>query len=65
MNVASLSTIMMVTHDATAASYSGRVIFLKDGLVYSTLRRGGRPQEEFYKEIMNTQSVLGGVGVES
>lgn len=65
MNVASRSTIMMVTHDATAASYSGRVIFLKDGLVYSTLRRGGRPQEEFYKEIMNTQSVLGGVGVES
>ncbi|KIH70615.1 bacitracin ABC transporter ATP-binding protein [Salinicoccus roseus] len=65
MNVTSLSTIMMVTHDATAASYSGRVIFLKDGLVYSTLRRGGRPQEEFYKEIMNTQSVLGGVGVES
>lgn len=65
MNVASRSTIMMVTHDATAASYSGRVIFLKDGLVYSTLRRGGRPQEEFYKEIMSTQSVLGGVGVES
>ncbi|WP_434121314.1 ABC transporter ATP-binding protein [Salinicoccus roseus] len=65
MNVSSRSTIMMVTHDATAASYSGRVIFLKDGLVYSTLRRGGRPQEEFYKEIMNTQSVLGGVGVES
>lgn len=65
LNVKSDSTIMMVTHDATAASYSSRVIFLKDGLVYSTLRRGERSQEEYYKEIMNTQSVLGGVGVES
>ncbi|MFC3418955.1 ABC transporter ATP-binding protein [Salinicoccus hispanicus] len=65
MNTNSRSTIMMVTHDATAASYSSRVIFLKDGLVYSTLRKGDRPQEDFYKEIMSTQSVLGGVGVES
>ncbi|WP_411842019.1 ABC transporter ATP-binding protein [Salinicoccus sp. HZC-1] len=65
LNEKSRSTIMMVTHDATAASYSGRVIFLKDGLVYSTLRRGEHSQEDFYKEIMNTQSVLGGVGVES
>ncbi|MBP1969795.1 bacitracin transport system ATP-binding protein [Virgibacillus natechei] len=65
LNSKSNSTIMMVTHDATAASYSGRVIFLKDGLVYSMLRKGERSQEDYYKEIMNTQSVLGGVGVES
>ncbi|UJL47167.1 ABC transporter ATP-binding protein [Virgibacillus sp. NKC19-16] len=65
LNSISNSTIMMVTHDATAASYSGRVIFLKDGLVYSMLRKGERSQEDYYKEIMNTQSVLGGVGVES
>ncbi|SDN63843.1 ABC transporter ATP-binding protein [Alkalicoccus daliensis] len=65
LNSKSNSTIMMVTHDATAASYSGRVIFLKDGLIYSTLRKGDHSQEDFYKKIMNTQSVLGGVGVES
>lgn len=65
MNINSRSTIMMVTHDATAASYSSRVVFLKDGIVYSTLRKGERSQEDFFKEIMNTQSVLGGVGVES
>ncbi|WP_020007496.1 ABC transporter ATP-binding protein [Salinicoccus albus] len=65
LNSKSDSTVMMVTHDATAASYSGRAIFLKDGLVYSTLRKGERSQEDYYKEIMNTQSVLGGVGVES
>lgn len=59
------STIVMVTHDATAASYSNRVIFLKDGLIYSSLRKGERSQEEFYMEIMNNQSVIGGVGVES
>ncbi len=65
LNLKSESTIMMVTHDATAASYSGRVVFLKDGQVYSTLRKGENSQKEFYKEIMNTQSVLGGVSVES
>lgn len=58
------STILMVTHDATAASYSKRVVFLKDGLIYSTLIKGERTQESFYKEIMNTQSVIGGVSVE-
>ncbi|GAB3057378.1 bacitracin ABC transporter ATP-binding protein BceA [Salinicoccus sesuvii] len=65
INTNSHSTIMMVTHDATAASYSSRVVFLKDGIVYSTLRKGERSQEDFFKEIMNTQSVLGGVSVES
>lgn len=65
LNAKSQVTIVMVTHDATAASYSDRTIFLKDGLIYSTLRKGERSQEDYYKEIMNTQSVLGGVHVES
>lgn len=65
LNAKSQVTIVMVTHDATAASFSDRTIFLKDGLIYSTLRKGERSQEDYYKEIMNTQSVLGGVHVES
>lgn len=55
------ATIMMVTHDATAASYSDRIIFLKDGQIYSTLVRGEKMQDEYYKEILETQAVLGGV----
>src|SRR5512135_483198 len=34
-------TIVMVTHDAYAASYADRVVFLKDGRVVRTLQRAG------------------------
>ena len=34
------STILMVTHDAFAASYAKRVIFLKDGKIFNEIRRG-------------------------
>ena len=51
----------MVTHDATAASFSHRVIFLKDGQVYTSLTRGEMTQDAYYSEILDTQRVLGGV----
>ena len=59
------ATIMMVTHDATAASFCTRVLFLKDGLIYSELYKGDKTRQEFFREIMHTQSVLGGDGYES
>lgn len=65
MNEEMSTSILMVTHDATAASYSKRVVFLKDGKVYSSLTRGDRSQEDFYQEVMDTQRVLGGVINES
>jgi len=55
------ATILMVTHDATAASFSHRVIFLKDGQVYTSLTRGEMSQDAYYREILDTQRVLGGV----
>lgn len=55
----------MVTHDATAASFSHRVVFLKDGLVYTSLSRGDMSQDDYYSEILDTQRVLGGVLDES
>ncbi|CPQ99362.1 bacitracin ABC transporter ATP-binding protein [Staphylococcus aureus] len=61
MNQMTQSTIVMVTHDSSAASYSNRVIFLKDGKIYSELYKGDDDRETFYKEIIKTQSVLGGV----
>ncbi|WP_194189880.1 ABC transporter ATP-binding protein [Clostridium chrysemydis] len=45
------ATIMMVTHDPLAASYSKRVIFIKDGnLAYEIERKGTK--EEFLKKIL-------------
>lgn len=55
------TTILMVTHDPAAASYSNRVIMLKDGQIYSELYQGERSKQVFYKEIIQAQSVLGGV----
>ncbi|MEG0260167.1 MAG: ABC transporter ATP-binding protein [Lysinibacillus sp.] len=59
------ATIMMVTHDTTAASFCTRVLFLKDGQIYSELYKGDKTRQAFFQEIMHTQSVLGGDGYES
>lgn len=55
------ATIVMVTHDPVAASYSGRVIFIKDGRIYTQLNKGGQDRRDFFEDIMKTQGVLGGV----
>ncbi len=54
------STIVMVTHDAFAASHAGRVLFIKDGKLFSEVRRGGGSREDFYTRILEVQAFLGG-----
>ena len=51
----------MVTHDPVAASYCSRVIFIKDGQIYTQLNKGEESRQDFFKDIMKTQGVLGGV----
>lgn len=58
-------TIMMVTHDPVASSYCSRVVFLKDGMLYSELYRGNKTRQAFFKDIMNVQAVLGGDQVDT
>ncbi|MGJ7911944.1 ABC transporter ATP-binding protein [Neobacillus sp. LXY-1] len=55
------ATIVMVTHDPVAASYCRRVIFIKDGQIYTQLNKGEQSRQDFFKDIMKTQGVLGGV----
>ena len=55
------ATILMVTHDPVAASYCNRVIFIKDGQIYTQLNKGEESRQDFFKDIMKTQGVLGGV----
>ncbi|MNC56241.1 Bacitracin export ATP-binding protein BceA [compost metagenome] len=55
---------MMVTHDPLASSYCSRVVFLKDGSLYSELYRGSKTRETFFKDILNVQAVLGGERVD-
>lgn len=59
------TTIMMVTHDSVAASFCGRVLFLKDGQLYTELYRGDKTRQDFFQQILHTQSVLGGDGYDA
>lgn len=54
------ATIVMVTHDANAASYASRCIFMKDGRLYSELRAGDKDRKRYLAEIFDTVSLLGG-----
>ncbi len=55
------STIVMVTHDPQAASYCSRVIFIRDGQIFTKLNRGEENRQDFFNDIIKTQAVLGGV----
>jgi len=49
----------MVTHDPFAASFCRRVVFIKDGELFSEIRRGDNRQV-FFQHILDALSVLGG-----
>lgn len=54
------ATILMVTHDAFAASYASRVIFIKDGKVFNELRKGNDTRKQFFDAIIDVITLLGG-----
>ena len=60
MNQSLGSTILMVTHDAVVGSYAGRVLFLKDGKIWSEIVRGSRDRQAMYNEILSVMAALGG-----
>lgn len=54
------ATILMVTHDAFSASYATRVIFIKDGHVFSEIRKGADTRKQFFDKIIEVVTMLGG-----
>ena len=54
------ATILMVTHDSFTASYCRRILFIKDGKIFNEIHRGTKPRKDFFEEIMEVVSVLGG-----
>ena len=60
MNQSMGSTILMVTHDAVVGSYARRVLFLKDGKIWSEIDRGDRDRQAMYSEILSVMAALGG-----
>lgn len=53
------TTMMMVTHDPIAASYTERVVFIKDGTLFNEIHRGENRQA-FFQKIIDVLSLLGG-----
>ena len=54
------ATILMVTHDAFTASYSHRILFIKDGKIFNELVRGQDSRKEFFNKIIDVVTILGG-----
>ncbi|MGL6104951.1 ABC transporter ATP-binding protein [Romboutsia sp.] len=54
------ATILMVTHDAFTASYAHRILFIKDGKIFTELVRGNDTRKEFFNRIMEVVILLGG-----
>ncbi|MBU3172457.1 ABC transporter ATP-binding protein [Clostridium estertheticum] len=54
------TTILMVTHDAFTASYAHRILFIKDGKIFSEVIRGKDTRKEFFNKIIEVITLLGG-----
>jgi putative ABC transport system ATP-binding protein len=53
------TTVLLVTHDVFAASYCQKVVFIKDGVIHSSIVKKGT-KKEFLNQIMDHLAVLGG-----
>ncbi|QUH18463.1 ABC transporter ATP-binding protein [Alkaliphilus sp. B6464] len=56
------TTILMVTHDANAASFCSRILFIQDGVIFHELRKKvpGETKNSFYERILTVMAQLGG-----
>ena len=54
------ATILMVTHDPFCASFCGRILILKDGKIFTESRKGTKTRKEFFTEILDILTLLGG-----
>ncbi len=51
-------TILMVTHSVDAASHANRVLFIRDGVIFHQIYRGDASNEQLYKKITDTLTLL-------
>ncbi len=59
MNEEFSTTIIMVTHDAFAASYCKRILFIKDGKINARIDKDSS-RKEFFKRIIDFLASMGG-----
>lgn len=56
MNRESGATIVMVTHDSYVASFTSRLIFIRDGAISTEISREGMDQDEYFQKIVSISS---------
>lgn len=54
------ATILMVTHDAFSASYANRILFLRDGTIFTEIRKGNDSRRTFFNKILDVLTMMGG-----
>jgi len=54
------ATILMVTHDSFTASYCDRILFIKDGKIFTELIKGQNTRKKFFNQILDVVALLGG-----
>lgn len=54
------ATILMVTHDSFTASYCERILFIKDGKIFTELVKGKNTRKQFFNQILDVVALLGG-----
>ena len=51
-------TILMVTHSTDAASHADRILFIRDGVVFHQIYKGGATDQQMYQKISDTLTLL-------
>lgn len=54
------ASILMVTHDAFAASFAHRILFIKDGEIFNEIIKGRSSRKDFFNKIIEVVTLLGG-----
>ncbi len=54
------ATILMVTHDAFSASYANRILFLRDGTIFTEIFKGSDSRRTFFEKILDVLTMTGG-----
>lgn len=60
LNIEKKATILMVTHDVFSASYCSRVLFLRDGQIFTEIRKADKKRKDFFQEILDVVTLMGG-----
>ena len=54
------ATILMVTHDAFSASYANRILFLRDGVIFTEILKGNNSRRGFFEKVLDVQTAMRG-----